>query len=167
MIIQRPSNSFAFMALVLTALLGVDCRSRPTSETWHGNRGQTTVTAAVNGDLDLLKKLEASGESLDFQDHQIFNWTPLIAAIYHQKTNITYYLLTKKINLNLQDRDGETALMWAITTEDSNTVKLLLERGADVTITNRAGVNAFGLAGKSSHRVTFLNLLNEHKPQRQ
>ena len=71
--------------------------------------------------------------SLDAQNIHAHNWTPLMAAIYEQQTNIIQYLLTRNLKLNLQDSAGMTALMWAITTRDTNTARLILEKDADVS----------------------------------
>jgi ankyrin repeat protein len=123
--------------------------------------------AAMQDNLDQLKKLEAKGVSLDAQNHHLFGWTPLMAAIYMQQTNIIQYLLTRNTNLNLQDTSGETALMWAISIDDTNTVRLLLEKGADVTINGNAG-DAFSYANviegnARNHRDLYLEWLNAYK----
>jgi ankyrin repeat protein len=119
--------------------------------------------AAMQGNLDHLKKLEAKGVSLDAQNHHAFGWTPLMAAIYMQQTNIIQYLLTRNVNLDLRDSTGRTALMWAITTKDTNTVRLLLEKGADANIKDIGGVNAFGYAETSPYHALFLEWLNKQK----
>ena len=127
---------------------------------------QSVSWAAMSGELDLLKRLEAAGASIDTPDPHAFNWTPLIAAIYHQQTNVVQYLLTRKISLDSQDRNGWTALMWAIMEDDTNTVWLLLERGADPALTNKVGMTAFGVLGPSPHREVLSKWLNEHRRQR-
>jgi ankyrin repeat protein len=123
--------------------------------------------AAMSGNLDLLKEQEAKGGSLDAQHPRTFGWNPLMAAIYHQQTNIIQYLLTQNLNLNVQDTSGRTALMWAITVDDTNTVRLLLEKGADVTINGKAG-DAFSYANvidgnARAHRELYLEWLNAYK----
>ena len=154
------TNHALFMWIGVAALLWVACVScnhrpyRPNSISW----------AAMTGDLDLLKNLEARGTNLDIQDPHAFNWTPLMAAIFHGNTNIIQYLLTRNVNVNLQDREGRTALMWAITTEDTNTVRLLLEKGAVVTVKGRSG-DAFEAARASPYRATLIEWLNKYKPE--
>lgn len=118
------------------------------------------VWAAGMGELELLKSLEAKGESLNLQDTQCKNWTPLIAAVYHNETNVVNYLLTRKVNLDLRDNEGNTALIWAITTDNTNTVRLLLEAGADVTVTGKFG-SAASVAEVKPERDTLLKWLNE------
>ena len=119
--------------------------------------------AAMVGDLKLLKDLEKEGQSINIQDPQAFKWSPLIAAIYHDNPNVVSYLISRGANLDLQDRQGETALMWAITTRDTNTVRLLLESGASVEITNISGINAQRYAEACEHREVLLDWLNRYK----
>jgi len=126
--------------------------------------------AAMSGNLDLLKEQEAMGGSLDAQHPRTFGWNPLMAAIYHQQTNIIQYLLTRNVKLNAQDTMGRTALMWAITVDDTNTVKSLLDKGADVTIYGNAG-DAFSyvnvIEGNARvHRDLYAEWLNEYKDKR-
>lgn len=118
--------------------------------------------AAMAGNLQLLKQWEAKGESLNAEDPHAFNWTPLMAAIFHQQTNIIHYLVSRGVNLNLQDRNGNTALIWAVMTGDTNTVRLLLEHGADVTIKDRGGADVFGYANGGSDSNIMLELLNRY-----
>jgi ankyrin repeat protein len=123
--------------------------------------------AAMQGNLEILKKLEAKGVSLDARNEHAFGWTPLMAAIYMQQTNMIQYLLTRNTNLNAQDTSGNTALMWAISIDDTNTVRLLLEKGAEVTINGKSG-DAFACANVESgnarnHRDLYLGWLNAYK----
>jgi ankyrin repeat protein len=131
---------------------------------WGVGPPQELMHAAMVGDLERFKEMEAKGVSLDFQDRHAFNWTPLMAAIFHHNTNIIEYLLTKNVNLDLRDARGETALMGAITADDTNTVRLLLEKGANVEIKDGLGLTAFGYAeGSQDHRAVILDWLNGRK----
>jgi ankyrin repeat protein len=121
----------------------------------------------MSGNLELLKEQEAKGGSVDAQFPRTFGWNPLTAAIYHQQTNIINYLLTRNVKLNAQDTMGRTALMWAITVDDTNTVKSLLEKGADVTIIGTAG-DAFSYANvmvgnARANRELYVEWLNAYK----
>jgi ankyrin repeat protein len=124
---------------------------------------KSIMWAAGTGDLQLLKDLEKEGQSINIQDPQAFKWSPLIAAIYHGNPDIVSYLVSRGAKLDLQDRQGETALMWAITTGDTNTVRLLLESGASVEITNTSGINAERYAEASEHREVLLDWLDRYK----
>jgi ankyrin repeat protein len=144
------------IALLLAVIAIIIFCSQPSAS-------ENISAAAMQGNLDHLKKLEAKGVSLDAQNRHAFGWTPLMAAIYMQQTNIIQYLLTRNVNLDLRDSTGRTALMWAITTKDTNTVRLLLEKGADANIKDIGGVNAFGYAETSPYHALFLEWLNKQK----
>ncbi len=88
----------------------------------------TPLTAAITGNVVLLRQLETKGADLNVQYPEHFNWTPLIAAIYHQNTNVISFLLDRGVDVTKRDRTGKTALMWAITFCDTNTVALLLQK---------------------------------------
>src|SRR2546426_7575570 len=87
-----------------SAFLLTGCSLRERAHVTSQNRA--LLHAAMTGDLRLLKKLDAKGANLNFQEPSARNWSPLIAAVYHEETNIIEYLLTRNVNLNLHDRDG-------------------------------------------------------------
>jgi len=123
--------------------------------------------AAMAGDIALLKKLDAEGQDLNARDSRAFNWSPLIAAIYHDHPEVTLYLISRNVKLDVMDRNGETALMWAIKMEDTNTVWMLLEAGANVAVTNQRGANVFSYVDSSAHRETFMKWLTDnHRPHK-
>ena len=73
--------------------------------------------------------------------------TPLMYAILYGYTPIIDELLeTKKIDIDAQDGNGFTALMKAVYFNQPETVTKLLLAGADVSLTNEAGVTALKIA---------------------
>lgn len=146
---------------MLVVLTGCNTESKdpqPSENTKH----QTVMWAAMAGDLDLLKKLDAEGQDLNTQFPQAFNWSPLIASVYHDHPAVIAYLISRRVQLDVMDAHGETALMWAMKMEDTNTVWLLLEAGANVGVTNQFGGSAFGYVDSSLHRETFKEWLKAH-----
>ena len=116
------------------------------------------------GNLIELKEQEAKGGSLDAQHPRTHGWNPLMAAIFHQQTNIIQYLLTRNVKLNAQDSSGETALMWAIECEDTNTVRLLLEKGAAIRVGPNDAIDWANAGGMSKQeKNVVLKWLNEYK----
>jgi len=79
----------------------------------------------MTDNVQLLKQLDASGADLNAQYPDRFNWTPLITAIYFQNTNAIAYLLNRGVDVRKRDASGKTALMMAITCDDTNTATLL------------------------------------------
>ena len=55
-------------------------------------------------------------------------------------------LLSRGANLNIQNRDGTTALMFATTSKNIETMKLLLDAGADATLKHNSGQTALNMA---------------------
>lgn len=156
--------------LLLLPFLGVllGCRSGSnTSQLTEEYKQKNVMWASMVGDLPLLEELHAAGHKLDVQDSRAFDWSPLIAAIYHDHPEIVSYLISQHVPLDAKDRDGETALMWAIKIGDTNSVRLLLENGASITIKNNFGVNAFKYAESSDYRAILLEWLNKHKSNSQ
>jgi ankyrin repeat protein len=125
-------------------------------------RTPSPQAAAALGDLNLLKELERQGISLDFQDTHLFDETPLIAAVLQGQTNVIEYLLEKRVNLNLRDRSGNTALMWAASTGgDTNIVKLLLEHGAQPSFKDAYGNSAYTVARGNTDMISLLKAYDE------
>ena len=93
-----------------------------------GEGRKTPLTAAITGDLGLLKRLDAEGADLNVQYADHFHWTPLMAAIYFQNDGISRYLIERRVDVRKRDSNGNTALMWAIRVGDSNTAALLVQK---------------------------------------
>ena len=62
------------------------------------------------------------------------------------QANIAEILIKKGVNLNLQDKKGDTALMMAIIRGLANIAELLIKKGADITLQNTNGETALTLA---------------------
>ena len=61
-------------------------------------------------------------------------------------------LLAHGANINTQDNNGLTALMEAVNADSSETVKLLLEHGADPALTNDEDMTAMAIAIRDDHK---------------
>uniref|UniRef100_A0A6C0AK17 Ubiquitin-like domain-containing protein n=1 Tax=viral metagenome TaxID=1070528 RepID=A0A6C0AK17_9ZZZZ len=55
-------------------------------------------------------------------------------------------LLSRGANLNIQNRDGTTALMFATTSKNIETMRLLLDAGADASLRHNSGQTALNMA---------------------
>ncbi len=72
-------------------------------------------------------------------------------AAHSGSTEVLRTLLQKKININIQDHRGRTALMIATHNNDIATAKLLINRGADVNIMDDMQDNPFLYAGAEGY----------------
>jgi len=73
---------------------------------------------------------------------------PFLLAVVRQDLEVVRAMASRGANINVRDRSGATALMWAAFNEsgDAALVQELLKRGADPTATNRAGETALDWA---------------------
>lgn len=97
------------------------------------------MTAADHGNLALVKYLLSKGASL--LDKTSNGFTLLMAAAKYQP-EVTEFLIQKGLDVNAQTSYGGTALMVAAKTGNIESLKTLLNHGAKVHLTNKAGHNA-------------------------
>jgi uncharacterized protein len=142
------------------------------------NDGTTALMCACSNasksnelSLSIVKLLVKKGADINQQNtpENKPDKTALIVASELGNTEVVSLLLnTPNIELNVQDLKGNTALIYAISNPEipketrENIVKQLLEKGADTTLTNKAGKNAIMLA-RESNNPTVLNLLMKHQ----
>lgn len=68
------------------------------------------------------------------------------------KIQIIKEKLKNKVNLNLKDYEGKTALHYAVLNEDVFMVYKLLVKGADFKIKNKKNLNAFEISKKIKNK---------------
>lgn len=90
--------------------------------------------ASFYENIDLIKKLIEHGWNPNYFDSNLNNALIIAAAEGHK--NIVRYLLTQEVQINFQNKIGYTALHFAVNDCNHRIVKLLLEAGADVEISD-------------------------------
>ena len=101
----------------------------------------------------------------DFNDFTTYDMTPLMIACYSNDSTdeIIKLLLNYGVNLNIQDKYGTTALMYAASKNKKTTIQLLLENGADKKITDNNNKD-FNFYLKNNDKRDFEQLfLNRNK----
>lgn len=83
----------------------------------------------------------------------------LVDAVKSGNRSIVQTLLQQRVNVNVAEPDGTTALHWAARTEDAQTVDLLIRSGANVKTVNRYGVTPLHLASVSGNAAIIESLL--------
>ena len=104
--------------------------------------------------MESVKKLLAEGADIDEVD--VASYTPLLAAIYDDRTEVALYLIEQKANVNAQDHLGVTPLMLAALRDNMAVAKKLLEAGADLGLRDRWNNAARGYAYDSSAEMKQL-----------
>lgn len=104
----------------------------------------------VNGNLDTVKVLLSHGSDIDLRDGE--GKTPLIKAI--ESGHLIDFLVYSQANPNIPDNEGNTALMWAVQSMDSNAIQVLLDSTRDGISKHHVDVNRRNL-----RRETALHLI--------
>uniref|UniRef100_A0A7S4KPJ4 Uncharacterized protein n=1 Tax=Paramoeba aestuarina TaxID=180227 RepID=A0A7S4KPJ4_9EUKA len=90
---------------------------------------------------ELLKQPEYTIASVDGLGNTALHW-----AASGGHSDCVKYLLGKKIALNAQNQNGDTALHKAVWRHHAETCKLIVDAGADVEIVNHDGKCPYAIA---------------------
>nr|XP_034329711.1 fibronectin type 3 and ankyrin repeat domains 1 protein isoform X1 [Crassostrea gigas] len=115
--------------------------------------GSTPIHWAVDGgNVRLIEWIIKDGADVNLRDHS-HGWTPLIrCASVNGNRNVALTLLVCGAQVNVQDKDGKTALMVAIINGHQELVELLLQKNADITVKNLYGKTAYEMAHSMERR---------------
>lgn len=104
--------------------------------------------AAQQGDLAALKKLVAANPKCINEKAPDSQWTPLHCAMLavswtqpdlQRSLAVVNFLISKGANLNAKDKNGDTALHFAINVRKTTVARLLISHGAKVNVVNNRG----------------------------
>ena len=120
----------------------------------HATNGWTALTlAAARGFDDVATVLLAHGADPNVRD--IYGWTPLMRAVEHERRAVVRVLLeSDRLNINVQNENGHTALHQAALGGFTEIGRMLVTRGANVTLIDHAGRTPMALAIASGHEAT-------------
>jgi ankyrin repeat protein len=112
--------------------------------------------AVIEKDTVKINQLLQSGVNINTQHKSTGTTVLMIASSYYYYDGMVQYLIDKGANVNLQDNEGKTALLWAASNSLPN-AEILVANRADVNITAIDGMTAFLQAtlGVSSGKVTL------------
>jgi len=134
--------------LQILAEAGLDVNARD-------HRGNTPVLqAAKHGDAESLKTLLSLAADPTVQDQN--GYTPLYTALQTENTDITDILLARRdvvlsLNETVTQQEGLTALMVAAAHAPPDTVRQLVELGANINARDKRGTPVIGFAMKNKH----------------
>jgi ankyrin repeat protein len=113
------------------------------------------VLAAQNGHIEVVNALLEAGAKVDKRETFPIKRTALEAAVAHGHIAIVKVLIAAgaKIN-NTRDMNGDTPLMVASLAGQSESVKVLLDAGADASAKTRRGETALEVATRFHDFIT-------------
>ena len=119
---------------------------------------QPLHAAAVGGDIAYYRVLEKNGATLNIETAPIHTHPMHLAAQSGKSELLDYFLNDKKIDVDLKDEFGGTALSRAISTGEAGSVRQLLQQGADRT--HRSTLEyTLNVKGTPQHQAAFLGKL--------
>src|SRR5262249_22848847 len=83
----------------------------------------------------------------------------LADAVMNRNKDAVRSLLQRKVDVNVPQVDGTTALHWAVRQDDLDTVDLLIRAGANVSAANRDGVVPMQLAALNGNAAIAERLI--------
>ena len=114
--------------------------------------------AASRGDLAEVQRLVEEDRALVNVTNGPGGWTPLLYAASDGRVAVVAYLLDQGAVIGYQ-RHGKTALRLACESGLLEVVRLLSDRGADLTLTDEYGVTPFIMACMKGHLDVVLYLM--------
>jgi len=122
--------------------------------------GQTAlIYAASSGHLEMVKYLVENGASIDIKASFTGGKTALVYAATSNKSKVIQYLIDKGANINAVTIHNETALFYAVSYGNIESVKVLLKNNADKNIINKSGQMVYTIT-KRKNIEEITNLLN-------
>ncbi|MBR2439448.1 MAG: ankyrin repeat domain-containing protein [Lentisphaeria bacterium] len=117
------------------------------------------MSAVVQKDPEILKILIENG--IDIQSVNSSGENALHRVLYMMKYNkksekmqFAEILINSGINVNQQDENGVTALMYAVNMQNDKLYNLLISKGANVFLKNKKGVSVFNYMQKRKNKKT-------------
>lgn len=98
---------------------------------------QALLTAARQGDKDLIAKLLADGADIDATDKD--GRTSAMIAVHTNQLDVFKFLLEKGADINMRDNRSDNPLLYAGAEGMLDFVKVSAVAGADTSILNRFG----------------------------
>ncbi len=140
-----------------------------TREAWYDTFEQETPDFDINSELMLavynnahireINELLDRGADIESTDENGMSLLH-IALKYESDIEIVEYLVQKGINIESRDYLGNTPIMYSIETNAYNDTKFLIEKGADLTITNNFGESPLYIASKNADKELIKLLLD-------
>ncbi len=125
-------------------------------------KGRNTWTAlllALSEDHDMVTDVLLAQPNIDFKAENPEGMTALMLAVWHQREQAVGSILKRGVNVNHQDKDGDTVVHGAALYGNTRILTLLLDGGANPNVNNKLGGTALMWAAAYGHEEIVSLLL--------
>ena len=98
-------------------------------------------------------------EGADFNVQNEFGMTPLMSAAHSGNVTLVRFLLKYVINVNQEDKEGNTALYYAVEKGHLDVVKVLHEHGAKIT----DFIYMYSVTTNKKQIIKYFDMQDQHK----
>lgn len=128
------------------------------------NTGTTPLMRATSkNQQDCIEILLREKKTVNPNEKDSQGRSALTYAVYSEDLTPAQQLLAANADLNVADNNGNTPLMNAIKAKNDRAALLFIQNGADLTLLNAEGKNAFALAEEFLPQSSTINVLNVKK----
>lgn len=124
---------------------------------------EQVLNAAGSGSLVTLKKYKSKKGDLNAQDTH--GLTPLMQAVATGQKKVVDYLLQQKVNVELKNENGDTALAMAIGNDQDQIAVALINAGAKTDVLGGQDKNSLIFMAASVNATKTLELLIKKSPE--
>lgn len=136
--------------------LSSSCLAQPIST-------EQALEAAGSGNVLVLQNYRKSRGNLNSKGPH--GMTPLMQAVAFGQTKVVEYLLKQKVDLEIQNENGDTALAMAIGNEQDEIAVLLIHAGAKTDVLGGENKNNLTFMAASVNALKTLEILVKKNPE--
>jgi len=126
-----------------------------------GRNGWTALLLALDGERDEVTDLMLAQPNVDLKAETPNGMNTLMLAVWHQRYGIVRQLLNRGVEVNHQDKDGDTPVHGAAFYGNADILHILLSYGANPNVKNRLGGTALMWAAAYGHDEIVRALLDK------
>jgi ankyrin repeat protein len=124
---------------------------------------EQALEAAAAGNVVTLKKFKTAKGDLNAQDTH--GLTLLMQSVANGQKKAVDYLLTQKVNLELKNENGDTALAMALGNDQDQIAASLINAGAKTDVLGGEHKNTLMFIAASTNATKTLELLTKKAPE--
>jgi len=114
---------------------------------------------AKNGDVAQVESLISRGADVNWVNQKYLNWTPLIAAAFHGKSEAAKVLIESGADMNQTNIFGQTPL-WLAASNGNEVVEVLIEARADLNKVDNLAETPIQRAARMGRMETVKKLMD-------